>query len=103
MKKSSPYAARFVNYNRRTPEGCKKVGAATAMWLVGLVAFSAVERASSEETRRHFVGVPFLKRCSVIERGGGETRENGQYPTEGEDRRCLQASLQTALESWKQE
>ena len=36
-------------------------------------------------------------------RGNGETRENGQYPTTEEDRRCLQASLQTALESWRQE
>ncbi|MFM7727069.1 MAG: hypothetical protein ACKO7B_10215, partial [Flavobacteriales bacterium] len=36
-------------------------------------------------------------------RRSGETRENGQYPTTEEDRRCLQASLQTALDSWKQE
>ena len=29
----------------------------------------------------------------------GNARENGQYPTGGEDRRCPTASLQTALDS----
>ena len=37
--------------------------------------------------------------CSGIGRRSDETRENGQYPTTEEYRRCLQASLQTALES----
>ncbi len=44
-----------------------------------------------------------LNHCSGIEGMNGETRENGQCPTTEEDRRCLQASLQTALEFWRQE
>ena len=44
-----------------------------------------------------------LNHCSGIGGLSGESRENGQFPTTEEDRRCLQASLQTALESWRQE
>ncbi len=44
-----------------------------------------------------------LNHCSGIGGLSGETRENSQCPTTEEDRRCLQASLQTALESWRQE
>jgi hypothetical protein len=44
-----------------------------------------------------------LNYCSGIGRWSGKTRENGQYLTTEEDRRCLQASLQTALDSWRQE
>ena len=66
-----------------------------ATWSVALVTLNS--------TKPYYnCGRP-LNHCSGIGRWSGETRENGQYPTTEEDRRCLQASLQTALDSWKQE
>ena len=44
-----------------------------------------------------------LNHCSGIIDSSGEMRENGQYVVKHKDRRCLQTSLQTALDSWKQE
>ena len=37
-----------------------------------------------------------LNRCSEMNDYTGETRENGQYPTEEDDRRGLQSTRQTA-------
>jgi hypothetical protein len=43
-----------------------------------------------------------LNRCSgMIRMIFGETRENGQPLGKGEERRCLQTSLQTASGLWK--
>ena len=77
-----------------TPEGLK-VGRRHGN-MVGSASHSEMHNAIL------FCGRP-LNHCSGIGRWSGETRENGQYPTTEEDRRCLQASVQTALESWKQE
>ncbi len=69
-----------------------------ATWLVGLVVplNVSLNKVECGEGRA-------LNHCSGIGRRSGETRENGKYPTTEEDRRCLQASLQTVLESWRQE
>ena len=64
-------------------------------WSVALVTLNS--------TKPNYICGRPLNHCSGIGSWSGETRENDQYPTTEEDRRCLQASLQTALESWKQE
>jgi hypothetical protein len=64
-------------------------------WLVALVTLNC--------TKPYYTCGRPLNHCSGIGRWSGKTREKGLYPTTEEDRRCLQASLQTALDSWRQE
>ncbi len=87
MLAGSPYTSCY------TPEGSKG-GAPMATMREALVTMkSSISYYICGKTLNHFSG---------IGRRSGETHENGQYATMREDRRCLQETLQTALDLRRQ-